>query len=80
MRWTFAAPLKLEGDEEDEEDAGDDHNEDDDDESTPVPRSKCPTAAVCVLLRSFFGSYRPNLPPRKKRRKATTLTTRGRGR
>ena len=63
MRWTFAAPLKLEGDEEDEEDAGDDHNEDDDDESTPVPRSSRITAAACALLRSFFESYRTNLTP-----------------
>ena len=51
-------PIRLEGDEEEEEaEAGDnneDDDEDDDEESTPVPRSKRPNAAACVLLRSFF--------------------------
>ena len=60
-------PIRLEGDDEDEEDAGDDNNEDDneddDEESTPVPRSKRPNAAACVLLRSFFwGATEQNLP------------------
>ena len=60
-------PIRLEGDDEDEEDAGDDvnedDNEDDDEESTPVPRSKRPNAAACVLLRSFFWELQSKTYP-----------------